>query len=47
MAWYIYVLVAAGLWSFGYFVGSNNPYPAAKRKILQKGVDSINKILKS
>lgn len=45
MAWYIYVLIAAGIFVAGYLVGSNNPYPTAKRKLLQQGANSINKIL--
>ena len=30
-----------------YFVGSNNPYPAAKRKLISKAKESVDKILKS
>ena len=45
MAWYYYVLIAAGIFIAGYLVGSNNPYAAAKKRLLQKGADSINKIL--
>ena len=45
MAWYYYVLIAAGIFVAGYLVGSNNPYAAAKKRLLQKGAASINKIL--
>lgn len=45
MEWYYYLMIAAGIWVCGYLVGSNNPYPTAKKRILQKGADSINKLL--
>ncbi len=45
MHFLIFLTIAISLWLFGYLVGSNNPYGAAKRRLLQKGAASINKIL--
>jgi len=46
-----YILTAVISFALGsilfYFIGSNNPYPAAKRKLIAKAKDSIDKILKS
>lgn len=40
----IAIIISGGIM---YFVGSNNPYPAAKRKLIAKAKDSVDKILKS
>lgn len=45
MHFLIFLAIAIGIWISGYLVGSNNPYAAAKRRLLQKGAASINKIL--
>lgn len=34
MAWYIYALIALGIFLVGYFVGANNPTSSVKAKIL-------------
>lgn len=40
----ISIIVSGGVM---YFVGSNNPYPAAKRKLIAKAKESVDKILNS
>ena len=40
----ISIIISGGIM---YFVGSNNPYPAAKRKLIAKAKESVDKILKS
>lgn len=39
----ISIIISGGVM---YFVGSNNPYPSAKRKLIAKAKDSVDKILK-
>lgn len=45
MIWYIVGLVVVFL--IGYLIGSNNPLPSVKRKIIQKAQDSLAKIKQS
>lgn len=37
-------VLAVAIFVTGYLVGSNNPYEAARKKIIQKAQDAINKI---
>lgn len=45
MIWYIVGLVVVFL--IGYLIGSNNPLPSVKKKIIQKAQDSLAKIKQS
>lgn len=38
------VVLAIGLWVFGYVCGSNFPYASAKKRIVQAAQDSLNKL---
>lgn len=40
--WYIIGLVV--VFSVGFLVGSNNPLPSVRKKVIQKAQDSLNKI---
>lgn len=40
----ISIILSGGIF---YFIGSNNPYPAAKRKLIANAKASVNKILGS
>ena len=42
MIWYI--VSAVILFAAGFLVGSNNPLPSVKKKVIQKAQDSLNKI---
>lgn len=37
------IIVGAGLFIFGYFVGANNPWPSVKRKLLDDAQKAIGK----
>lgn len=42
MIWYIVGLVV--VFGAGFLVGSNNPLPSVRKKVIQKAKDSLNKI---
>lgn len=42
MTWYI--IAAVVIFGVGFLVGSNNPLPSVKKKVIQAAQDSLNKI---
>lgn len=42
MVWYIFSAIV--LFLAGFLVGSNNPLPSVRKKVIQKAQDSLNKI---
>lgn len=41
---FIYLIVSAIFFAIGYLVGSNNPLPSVKAKIIQKAKDAAGKL---
>lgn len=42
-----YIIAAVVIFATGFLVGSNNPLPSVRKRVIQKAQDSLNKIKNS